>query len=57
MHETSESHLEGLGALLKCLCPLWAKRAARNVLYMACVDHPLPVPLNISFLAMSTSTS
>ena len=50
-------HLEGLCALFECLCPLWAKRAARNVLNMACIDHPLPMPLNIRFLENSRVVS
>ena len=43
-------YLKTFGALLKCLCPLGAKGAARYVLYVASIDHALPVALNVRFL-------
>lgn len=56
MHELSRKraahgpYLKSFGALLKCLCPLGAKGAARYVLYVASIDHALPVALNVRFL-------
>jgi hypothetical protein len=43
-------YLKSFGALLKSLCPLGAKGAARYVLYVASIDHALPVALNVRFL-------